>query len=183
MRYAYVIWHFIYQISLLRFIKTNKKLDELIKHRNITNYVKVQRLSWSGHINRMPETSIVKRIYNWKPFTGRPAGRPKSRWEDNVRNDRKKMKLMKWKNKYRTALNGRILWRRPRLYQSCSAIEEEEVVEEEEVWYDLQGMCYIMRLSASSAWPALRDVTYSCGFLLPVPCDLFHGTLSMQLFL
>jgi len=43
----------------------------------------------------MPETSIVKRIHKWKPFTGRPAGRPKSRWDDDVRNDVKKMKLVK----------------------------------------------------------------------------------------
>jgi hypothetical protein len=41
----------------------------------------------------MPENSIVKRLYKWKPFTGRPVGRPKSRWE-NVRNDFKKMKLI-----------------------------------------------------------------------------------------
>jgi hypothetical protein len=39
-------------------IKTNAELDELIKHQNIINYVKAQRLSWFGHINRMPETSI-----------------------------------------------------------------------------------------------------------------------------
>jgi len=39
-------------------IKTNKELDELINHRNVINYIKAQRLSWSGHINRMPETSI-----------------------------------------------------------------------------------------------------------------------------
>jgi hypothetical protein len=32
----------------------------------------------------------------WKPFTGRPVGRPKSRWEDVVRNDLKKMKIIKW---------------------------------------------------------------------------------------
>jgi len=38
----------------------------------------------------MPETSIVKKIHKWKPFTGRPVGRPKSRWEDDVRNDLKK---------------------------------------------------------------------------------------------
>jgi hypothetical protein len=43
----------------------------------------------------MPETSRVKRIHKWKPFTGRPAGRPKSLLEDDVRNDLKK-KLMKW---------------------------------------------------------------------------------------
>ena len=59
--------------------------------RNIINYVKAQRLSWFGHINKMPETSIVKKIHKWKPFTGRP----KSRWEDDVRNDLKKMKLRK----------------------------------------------------------------------------------------
>jgi hypothetical protein len=70
-------------------------MDELIKHRNIINYVKAQRLSWFGHINRMPEIGIVKSIHKWKPFTGRPAGRSTSRWEDNVRNDLKKMKLMK----------------------------------------------------------------------------------------
>jgi hypothetical protein len=52
-------------------IKTNTELDELIKYRNIINYVKAQRLRWFGHINRMPETGIVKKIYKWKPFTGR----------------------------------------------------------------------------------------------------------------
>ena len=57
-------------------IKTNIELDELIKHRNIINYVKGQRLSWFGHINRMAETSIVKKMHKWKPFIGRPVGRP-----------------------------------------------------------------------------------------------------------
>jgi hypothetical protein len=44
----------------------------------------------------MPETSIAKRIHKWKPFTGKPAGMPKSRWDDDVRNDLKKMRLVKW---------------------------------------------------------------------------------------
>jgi ABC-type proline/glycine betaine transport system ATPase subunit len=65
-------------------IKTNKELDKLMKHRNKINYVKCQRLSWFRHINIMPETSIVKRIHKWKPLTGRPVGRPESRWEDDV---------------------------------------------------------------------------------------------------
>ena len=85
-------------------------MDELINHRNIINYVKAQRLSWFGHINRMPETNIIRKIYKWKPSTIRPVERPKSRWEDDVR----------------IALNGRILSGKPRLYQSCSAEEEEE---------------------------------------------------------
>jgi hypothetical protein len=59
-------------------IKINIELDELIKYWNIINYVKAQRLSWFGHINKMSETSIVNKIHEWKPFTGRPVGRPKS---------------------------------------------------------------------------------------------------------
>jgi hypothetical protein len=40
----------------------------------------------------MSETSNVQKIYKWKPFTGSPVGRPKSRWEDDVTNDLKKIK-------------------------------------------------------------------------------------------
>ena len=53
-------------------------------------------MSRFGHTNRTPETRIVKRIHKWKPFTGRPAGKSKSRWEDNVRNGLKKIKFVKW---------------------------------------------------------------------------------------
>jgi len=78
-------------------IKTNIELDKLIQHRNIINYVKAQRLSWYGRIHRKPETSMVKKIYKWQPQITRPVGRHKHRWEDDVRNDLRKMKLPKWK--------------------------------------------------------------------------------------
>ena len=71
-------------------------MDELIKQRNIINDVKAQRLGWVGHVNRMPETSIVKRRHKWKPFTGRPGVKFKSRLEVDFKNDPMKMKLMKW---------------------------------------------------------------------------------------
>jgi len=105
-------------------IKTNIELD-LIKHHNIINYVKAQRLSWFGHINRMPETGIVQKIYKWKPFTGRPVGRSKSGWEDDVRNDLKKMNLIKWTGQ----VQDRLKWKgRSRLYRNCSATGEEKGV-------------------------------------------------------
>jgi len=86
-------------------MKTNKKLCGLIKHRNIINYVKAKRLSWFGHTNRKPETSVVKRIHKWKPFTGRP----KSRWEDDVRNGLKKMKLTKWAEQVQVRLKWKAI--------------------------------------------------------------------------
>jgi hypothetical protein len=44
----------------------------------------------------MPETSIVRKIHKWKPFTKRPVGRPKFRWEDDDRNGIRKMKRINW---------------------------------------------------------------------------------------
>jgi hypothetical protein len=51
-------------------VKTNEELDKLIKHKNIINYIKAQKLSWFGHVQRMPDTRTVK-IFNWKPLTKR----------------------------------------------------------------------------------------------------------------
>jgi hypothetical protein len=44
-------------------IKTNEELDKLIKHRNIVNYIKAQRLSWFCQVPRMPDTRTVKKIF------------------------------------------------------------------------------------------------------------------------
>jgi len=68
-------------------VKTSKKLDKLIKHKYIINYIKAQRLSWFGHVQRMPDTRTVKKIFNWKPLTKRSQGRPEYRWEDNIKQD------------------------------------------------------------------------------------------------
>ena len=66
-------------------IKTIEELDKLIKHKNIVNYIKAQRLSWFGHVQRMSDTRTVKKIFNWKTLTKRSQGRPKYRWEDNIK--------------------------------------------------------------------------------------------------
>jgi len=50
-------------------VKTNEELDKLIKHKNIINHIKAQRLSWFGHVQRMPDTGTVKKIFNWKPLS------------------------------------------------------------------------------------------------------------------
>jgi hypothetical protein len=76
---------------------------------NIINYVKDQRLSWFGHVNRRTEIRIVKKIYKWKPFIIRPVERPKFRCEDDVRNDLKKMKLIKWTEQVQDRLKWKVI--------------------------------------------------------------------------
>jgi hypothetical protein len=36
---------------------------KLIKHKNIINHIKAQRISWFGHMQRMPDTRTVKMIF------------------------------------------------------------------------------------------------------------------------
>ena len=42
-------------------IKTNDELDELIRHKNIINHMKAQRISWFGHLHRITEERMVKK--------------------------------------------------------------------------------------------------------------------------
>jgi len=66
-------------------IKTNQELDKLITHKDIINFARAQRLGWYGHIERMQETRMVKAVHSGKPISKRPMGRPKIRWEDDVK--------------------------------------------------------------------------------------------------
>jgi hypothetical protein len=45
----------------------------------------------------MPDDRTVKKITNWKPIAPRHIGRSKLRWEEDVRNDLKAMKVQNWK--------------------------------------------------------------------------------------
>jgi hypothetical protein len=44
----------------------------------------------------MAEERMVKKVYKWKPMLRRPLGRTKNRWEDDVQNDMKKLKIKNW---------------------------------------------------------------------------------------
>jgi hypothetical protein len=49
--------------------------------------IKIRRLGWAGHIKRMEEERIPKRVLNRNFHTTRPVGRPRTRWADVVEMD------------------------------------------------------------------------------------------------
>ena len=54
---------------------------------NIVRVIKCRRLRWVGHVARMEEGRSAFKILAGKPTGRRPFGRPRRRWEDNIRMD------------------------------------------------------------------------------------------------
>ena len=59
-------------------------------------HIKAQIRRWFGHVQRMLDTRTVKKIFKWNPLTKRSQGRPKYRWEDNIKKDIWQMKVKNW---------------------------------------------------------------------------------------
>ena len=54
---------------------------------NIVRVINSRRLRWAGHVAKMEEDRSVFKILTGKPTGKRPLGRPRRRWEDNIRMD------------------------------------------------------------------------------------------------
>ena len=54
-------------------------------------------LAWFGHVHRMPDNNMVRKVYEWSPALTRSLGRSKNRWEDDVKSDITRMKI-NWKD-------------------------------------------------------------------------------------
>ena len=49
--------------------------------------IKSRRMRWAGHVTRMREDRGVHRVLVGKPEGKRSLGRPRRRWEDNIKMD------------------------------------------------------------------------------------------------
>ena len=65
----------------------NMELHSLYRSPNIIREIKSRRLRWAGHVARMEEGRNALKILTGKPTGKRPLGRPRRRWEDNIRMD------------------------------------------------------------------------------------------------
>ena len=64
-----------------------EELSDLYSLPNIVRVVKSRRMRWEGHVARMGEGRGVYRVLVGKPERKRPLGRPRRRWEDNIKMD------------------------------------------------------------------------------------------------
>ena len=65
----------------------NEELNNLYCSPNIGRVIKSRRMRWAGYVARMGEDRGLYRVLVGKPEGKRPLGRPRRRWEDNIKMD------------------------------------------------------------------------------------------------
>jgi hypothetical protein len=64
----------------------NEELHGLYSSSSIIRVIKTRRMRWAGHVARMGEVR-GSYILVGRPEGRRPLGRPRRRWEDNIKTD------------------------------------------------------------------------------------------------
>jgi hypothetical protein len=102
--------------------RTNRELEEMSKGENIVKWIKGQRISWLGHLERMEEDRTPQKIFTQELEGTRRKGRPRKRWKEEVERDLQVLGVRRWRALVADrGKNGRTLFDRPKPTVGCSA--------------------------------------------------------------
>jgi GTP1/Obg family GTP-binding protein len=90
-------------------IRYNEQLNTLLKGEYIVRFIKSQRIRCLGHVKRMEDNAMPKRMLKGRLYSKRRKGRPRMRWLDNVESDLKKIEVKGWKEKMRDREQWRLV--------------------------------------------------------------------------
>jgi hypothetical protein len=71
----------------------NEELHGLYSSPSIIRVIKARRMRWAGYVARMGEVKGAYNILVGRPEGRRPLGRPRRRWEDNIKMDLREIGL------------------------------------------------------------------------------------------
>ena len=86
----------------------NNELYKLMGEEDIVRFKKAQRTQWLGHVERMGEMAMPKRVLKGKLYATR-IGRPRIRWMDDVTDDLRRMGIRRWTEKARSRKQCRLI--------------------------------------------------------------------------
>jgi len=67
------------------------------KGENIVKWIKGQRICWLGHLERMEEDRMPKKIFTQELEGTRRRGRPKKRWKEEIERDLQVLGVRRYK--------------------------------------------------------------------------------------
>ena len=71
-------------------------LEEMSKGKNIVKWIKGQRISWLGYLERVEENRMPKKIFTQELEETRRRGRPRKGWREEVEKDLQVMGVRRW---------------------------------------------------------------------------------------
>jgi hypothetical protein len=77
--------------------RTNRQLEELSEGENIVKWIKGQRISWLGHLERMEEDRMPKKNFTQELEGTRRRGRPRKGWREEVERDLQVLGVRRWR--------------------------------------------------------------------------------------
>jgi len=77
--------------------RTNRELEDMSKGQNIVKWIKWQRISWLGHLERMEEDRMPKKIFIQEMEGTRRRRRPRKRWTEEVQRDLQMLGVRRWR--------------------------------------------------------------------------------------
>jgi hypothetical protein len=80
-------------------ILTNKKIYAMVKKPTTTETIRLNRLHWFGHVQRMEDNRIPKKVLYMNLETTKLKGRPRNRWQDEVRDVGRLVVGKQWKER------------------------------------------------------------------------------------
>ena len=78
-------------------IRTNRELEEISKGENIVKWIKGQRISWLGHLERMEEDRVPKKIFMQELEGTKQRGRLRKGMKDEVERDLHVLGVRRWR--------------------------------------------------------------------------------------
>ena len=72
-------------------LTTHAEINDILQGEDIVRFCKGQRIRWIGHVERMAEHRVPKKIYRARMEGRRIQGRPRNRWKDEVEADLRRM--------------------------------------------------------------------------------------------
>ena len=75
----------------------HRELEEMSKGENIAKWIKGQRISWLGNLERMEEDRMPKKIFTQELEGTRRRGRPRKGWKGKVERDLQVLGVRRWR--------------------------------------------------------------------------------------
>ena len=129
--YRRILVPVIWQLNRNWKILTSKEIYASVKKPTIIGRIRLNRLCWFGHVQRLEESRIPKRVLYMNLGTTSLRGRPRNSWQDEVREDGRIVggevwqetlrNREEWKKLLRMAMNHCIL-HTPMEWLNCTGV-------------------------------------------------------------